>query len=99
MSTRVKGAMPPLIRIQATANLAVGAVGFIITVKELGDGFWSYNVSEAVEGVRNNRAGFGRLSATGHLAALRQAAGILAIGYPAATVERGLLEEFAQGEA
>ena len=99
MSTRVEGAMPPLIRVQATASLGVGAVGFIITVKDLGDDFWSYNLSEAVDGVRNSRLAFGRLSATDHLAALRQAAAILATGYPAGTVERGLLEEFAHSEA
>jgi hypothetical protein len=88
--------MPALIRVQATATLAAGTVGFIITVKELGDGFWSYNINGTQEGIRRNRAGYGRLSATDHLAALRQAAGILATGHAPGTVERGLLEDFAQ---
>jgi hypothetical protein len=96
VSTHIEGAIPPLVRVHATASLGAGEVSLAVSVKELGDNFWSYNVGEPG---RNNRVGFGRVSATDHITALRQASGIVAAGYPSGTIERGLLEQFAKGDA
>jgi hypothetical protein len=92
VSTRVDGAEPPVILITAKATLAAGAACLMLTVTEESSNLWRYNLSEK----NNSRLAYGKLIVPGHLAALRRAAEICAGGYQPGTIERGLLDTFAQ---
>lgn len=92
MSTRVEGAEPPIILITAKATLAAGTVCLMLTVIEESTNLWRYNLSEP----KNTRLAYGKLIIPGHMAALRRAAEICADGYRSGTIERGLLDAFAQ---
>lgn len=92
MSTRVDGADPPVIMITAKATLAAGTACLMLTVTEESGHLWRYNLSEK----NNSRIAYGKIIVPGHLAALRRAAQICAGGYQPGTVERGLLDTFAQ---
>jgi hypothetical protein len=92
VSTRVNGAAPPVILITAKATLSAGAACLTLTVTEESGDLWRYNLSER----KNSRLAYGKLIVPGHLAALRRAAQICADGYQPGTIERGLLDTFAQ---
>lgn len=92
MSTRVEGASPPVIRITARAIVAAGGAYFMLTVKEEDKQLWRYNLSAREE----SRVAYGRIITPDYMTALRNAAQICANGYPPGTIERGLLEAFAQ---
>ncbi len=94
MSTRVEGAASAVITITARATLTAGAACLRLTVTEEAGGLWKFNLSEQ----EVSRVGYGRLTARDHVTALRRAAVILADGYAPGTVERGLLETFAEGK-
>lgn len=94
VSTRVEGDASAAITITARATLAAGMACLMLTVTEEAGGMWKFNLSER----EVNRVGFGRLTARDHVTALRRAAVILADGYAPGTVERGLLETFAEGK-
>lgn len=53
---------------------------------------WRYNLSAH----KNSRLAYGKIIVPGHVAALRWAAQICADGYQPGTIERGLLDAFAQ---
>jgi hypothetical protein len=92
VSTRVEGAAPPVILITAKATLAAGATCLMLTVTEESGNLWRYNLSET----KNSRLAYGKIIVPGHMAALRRAAQICAGGYQPGTIERGLLDTFAQ---
>lgn len=92
MSTRVDGAEAPVILITAKATLAAGTACLMLTVTEESSNLWRYNLSEK----NNNRLAHGKIIVPGHLAALRRAAQICAGGYQPGTIERSLLDAFAQ---
>jgi hypothetical protein len=92
VSTRVEGAAPPVILITAKATLAAGATCLMLTVTEESGNLWRYNLSET----KNSRLAYGKIIVPGHIAALRRAAQICADGYQPGTIERGLLDTFAQ---
>jgi hypothetical protein len=92
VSTRVEGAGPPVILITAKATLATGAACMMLTVTEESANLWRYNLSEK----NNSRLAYGKTVTTDYMAALRRAAEICADGYQPGTIERGLLESFAQ---
>ena len=96
MSTRVEGAEPPVIVITAKANLVAGATCLVLTVWQGNGNLWRYNLSEQTE-PRNSRLAFGKVIVAGHMAALRRAAEICVGGYQPGSLERGLLEQFADG--
>jgi hypothetical protein len=91
VSTRVKGAEPPVIVITAKATFAAGAACVILTVIQENGNLWRYNLSEQ----GNNRLAYGKIIVPDHMAALRRAAQICADGYQPGSTERGLLEQFA----
>jgi hypothetical protein len=91
VSTRVKGAAPPVILITAKATLAAGAAYLCLTVTQESGNLWRYNLSE-----KNSRLAYGKIIVPGHLAVLRRAAEIWADGYQPGSIERGLLDTFAQ---
>jgi hypothetical protein len=91
VSTRVKGAAPPVILITAKATLAAGAAYLCLTVTQESGNLWRYNLSEQ----KNSRLAYGKIIVPDHMAALRRAAQICADGYQPGSIERGLLEEFA----
>lgn len=92
MSTRVEGAEPPVILITAKATLAAGTACLMLTVTQESGDLWWYNLSER----KNSRLAYGEIIVPGHVAALRRAAQICADGYQPGTIERGLLDAFAQ---
>ena len=92
MSTRVDGAEPPVILITAKAILAAGTAYLMLTVTQESGNLWRYNLSER----KNNRIAYGKIIVPGHMAALRRAAEICADGYQPGSIERGLLDAFAQ---
>jgi hypothetical protein len=92
VSTRVEGAAPPVILITAKATLAAGTACLMLTVTEESGNLWRYNLSEQ----KNSRIAYGKIIVPGHMAALRRAAEICADGYQPGSVERGLLDAFAQ---
>jgi hypothetical protein len=53
---------------------------------------WRCNLS----GQQNSRVAYGKIIMPGHMAALRRAAEICAGGYQPGSIERGLLDAFAQ---
>ncbi len=95
MSTRVKGAEPPVILITAKATLAAGAACLCLTVTQECGNLWRYNLSEQ----KNSRLAYGKIIVPGHMAALRRAAEICVDGYQPGSIERGLLEQFATDHA
>ncbi len=92
MSTRVEGAESPVIMITAKATLAAGAACLYLTVTQERGNLWRYNLPEQ----KNSRLAYGKIIVPGHMAALRRAAEIYADGYRPGTIERGLLDAFAQ---
>jgi hypothetical protein len=92
VSTRVDGAEAPVILITAKATLAAGTACLTLTVTEESSNLWRYNLSEK----NNSRLAYGKTIVPGHLAALQRAAQICAGGYQPGTIERGLLDAFAQ---
>src|SRR6266568_7655502 len=92
VSTRVEGAAPPVILITAKATLAAGTACFMLTVTEESGNLWRYNLSEQ----KNSRVAYGKIIVPGYMAALRRAAEICADGYQPGSIERGLLDAFAQ---
>ena len=96
MSTRVEGAELPVIVITAKASLVAGPLCLVLTVWQENGDLWRYNLSKETE-PRNSRLAFGKVITAGHLAALRRAAEICAGGYLPGTLERGLLEQLADG--
>jgi hypothetical protein len=92
VSTRVEGAAPPVILITAKATLAAGTACLCLTVTEESGNLWRYNLSEH----KNSRVAYGKIIVPGHMAALRRAAEICADGYQPGSIERGLLDAFAQ---
>jgi hypothetical protein len=92
VSTRIEGASPPIIRITARAIVAAGSAYFMLTVKEEDKQLWRYNLSARDE----SRVAYGRIITPDHMSALRNAAEICANGYPPGSIERGLLDAFAQ---
>jgi hypothetical protein len=93
MSTRVEGGTV-LILINAHATLSAGPSHLLLAVREApAPGTWRYNLSEGTV----NRVQYGRVAGIpGHMDVLRYAAGVCAAGYRPGTVERGLLEQFAE---
>jgi hypothetical protein len=87
VSTRARGAEPPVILITAKASLAAGAACLMLTVTEESANLWRYNLSEK----NNSRLAYGKTITTDYMAALRRAAEICADGYQPGTIERGLL--------
>jgi hypothetical protein len=98
VSTRLEGAEPPVVVITAKANLVAGAMCLVLTVWQENGNLWRYNLSEQTE-PRNSRLAFGKVIVAGYMAALRRAAEICAGGYLPGSLERGLLEQFADGHA
>jgi hypothetical protein len=92
LSTRVEGAEPPVILITAKATLAAGTACLCLTVTQESGNLWRYNLSEQ----KNSRLAYGKIIVPGHMAALRRAAEICADGYQPGSIERGLLDAFAQ---
>lgn len=94
MSTRVDGATV-LVMVSVRATLSAGAVHMSLTASEgPAPGTWQYNLNDG----RDSRAARGRVAGkTSHLDVLKYAAGICAVGYQPGTIERGLLEQFADG--
>ena len=93
MSTRVEGAVPPVILVTAKATFVAGEVCLILTVIQESGDLWRYTLSEP----GNSRLAYGKIIIPGHIAALRRAAGICAGGYQPGTIERGVLDGFARG--
>ena len=96
MSTRVEGATVH-ITMTVHATLSAGTVHLSLSAREgPTPGTWRYNLNDG----KDNRAATGRVAGlTGYMDVLRYAAGIGAAGYQTGTVERGLLEQFAAGQA
>jgi hypothetical protein len=92
LSTRVDGAEPAVILITAKAILAAGQAYLTLTVTQESGNLWRYNLSER----QNNRIAYGKIIVPGHMAALHRAAEICADGYQPGSIERGLLDAFAQ---
>jgi hypothetical protein len=92
VSTRIEGAAPPVILITAKAALAAGTACLCLTVTQESGNLWRYNLSEP----KNSRLAYGKIIVPGHMAALRRAAEICADGYQPGSIERGLLDAFAQ---
>jgi hypothetical protein len=95
VSTRVKGAEPPVILITAKATLAAGATCLMLSVIEESGNLWRYTLSAP----SNSRLAYGKIIVSGHMAALRRAAEICADGYQPGSTERGLLEQFVADHA
>jgi len=95
VSTRVKGAEPPVILITAKATLVAGAAYLCLTVTQESGNLWRYNLSEQ----KNSRLAYGKIIVPGHMAALRRAAEICVDGYQPGSIERGLLEQLADDPA
>jgi hypothetical protein len=92
VSTRVEGAEGAVILITAKATLAAGTTCLYLTVIEESGNLWRYTLSEP----KHARLAHGKIIVPGHMAALRRAAEICADGYQPGTIERGLLDAFAQ---
>jgi len=96
VSARVDGATV-LIMVTARATLSAGPVHLSLSAREgPAPGTWRYNLTHGPD----HRAAGGRIAGmTDHIDVLRYAAGICSAGYEPGTVERGLLEQFADGHA
>ena len=64
----------------------------MLTVTQESGGLWRYNLSKR----KNSCLACSKIIVPGHVAALRRAAQICADGYQPGTIERGLLDAFAQ---
>jgi hypothetical protein len=95
VSTRIDGALPPVIRITAKATLAAGDEYLILTVTEENTGLWRYSLSGPGRG-RSSRDAFGRIISPGYTSALHSAAEICADGYQPGSTEHGLLDSLAR---
>ncbi len=93
MSTRVEGATV-LITVTAHATLSVGPAHLVLSAREgPAPGTWRYNLADG----KDNRIQYGRVAGkTGYMDVLRYAAGICRDAYEPGTIERGLLEQFAE---
>jgi hypothetical protein len=98
MSTRVEGAELPVILVTAKAVLIGGTTCLHLSVFQETGNLWRYNLSEQTM-PRNNRVAFGKIIVGDHMAALCRAAAICADGFQPGTIERGLLDAFAQDAA
>jgi hypothetical protein len=78
------------------ATLSAGSAHLSLSAREgPAPGTWRYNLADCTDTRTQN----GRIAGmTNHMDVLRYAAGIYAAAYEPATVERGLLEQFAAGE-
>jgi hypothetical protein len=92
VNTRVEGAEPPVILLTAKATMAAGTACLMLTVTQESGDLWRYSLSEP----KNSHLAYGKIIVPGHVAALRRAAQICADGYQPGTIERGLLDAFAQ---
>jgi hypothetical protein len=95
MSTHVQGAVM-LITVSARATLSADTVHLTLSAREgPAPGTWRYNLTDGPD----HRAAGGRIAGmTDHMNVLRYAAGLCSAGYEPGTVERGLLEQFADGD-
>jgi hypothetical protein len=93
MSTRVEGGTV-LIMVTAHATLSAGQAHLMLSAREgPAPGTWRYNLGDG----KNSRIQYGRVAGiTGHMDVLRYAAGICRDAYEPGTIERGLLEQFAE---
>ena len=64
----------------------------MLTATQESANLWRYNLSER----KTSRLAYGKIIVPGHMAALRRAAQICADGYQPGTIERGLLDAFAE---
>jgi hypothetical protein len=96
VSTRADGATV-LVTVSARATLSAGPVHLSLSAREgPAPGTWRYNLTDGPD----HRAAGGRVAGTAdHMDVLRYAAGICAAGYQPGTIERGLLEQFADDHA
>jgi hypothetical protein len=95
MSTRVEGGTV-LIMVTAHATLSAGSAHLALSVREgPAPGTWRYNLRDGTD----SRAQYGRVAGVAdYMNVLRYAAGVCAAGYQPATIERGLLEQFAASD-
>jgi hypothetical protein len=93
MSTHVEGGSV-LIMVTAHATLSAGPVHLMLSAREgPAPGTWRYNLGDGT----NSRIQYGRVAGmTDHVDVLRYAAAICRDAYAPGTVERGLLEQFAE---
>jgi hypothetical protein len=91
VSTRVEGAAAPVILVTARATFAAGDASLLLTVIEESTHLYRYNLAEK----ENNRVAYGKIFVPDYMTALRRAAEICAEGFQPASIERGLLDEFA----
>lgn len=87
--------------ITAKATLAAGMACLMLTVTQESGKLWRYNLSEQrnsgnLSEKNDNRLAYGKIIVSGHMAALRRAFEICADGYQPGSIERGLLDAFAQ---
>ena len=73
----------------------------MLTVTQESGNLWRYNLSEQrnsgnLSEKNNNRLAYGKIIVPSHMAALRRAAEICVDGYQPGSIERGLLDAFAQ---
>ena len=92
MSTRVDGAEPPVILITAKATLAAGTACLRLTATQESANLWRCNLSER----KNSRLAYGKIIVPATWPPCAGAAQICADGYQPGTIERGLLDAFAQ---
>lgn len=95
MSTRVEGATA-LILVTVHATPSAGPAHLMLSAREgPARGIWRYSLSDGKE----HRIQYGRIAGmTSHVDVLRYAAGICRGAYAPGTVERGLLEQFAEAD-
>jgi len=93
MSTRVDGGTV-LVMVTVHATLSAGPVHLALSAREgPTPGTWRYNLGDG----NTSRIQYGRVAGiTGHIDVLRYAAGICRDAYQPGTIERGLLEQFAE---
>jgi hypothetical protein len=93
MSTRVEGGTA-LIMVTVHATLDAGPAHLVLFAREgPAPGTWRYNLSDSAD----RRIQYGRVAGmTSYMDVLRYAAGICRDAYEPGTIERGLLEQFAE---
>jgi hypothetical protein len=92
VSADVEGATA-VILVTVRAALSAGAVRLSLSAREGPAGTWRYTLSDG----RENRIQYGRITGKpGHLEVLRYAAATCKAVYEPGTVERRLLEQFAE---
>lgn len=92
MSTRAEGGTV-LIMVTVHATLSAGPAHLLLSAREgPAPGTWRYNLGDG----KDNRIQYGRVAGkTDHMDVLRYAAGMCRDAYEPGTIERGLLEQFA----